>query len=556
MEPLGAGGMGVVYKAVYRKNGRVVALKLLTPALSANPKLVARFEREMSILEKLDHPNITRYYGGGRTAGQHFYAMKLMTGGTLDDLLKKRGPLPWEQVVKFAQQICDALDHAHTMGIIHRDLKPANLFLRHDRDTGDETLVLGDFGIARDTESTALTSSGMTVGTYAYMAPEQINGKKPVSARTDLYALGCVLFQMLTGRPPFLGDSPAELLVQHLQNEPPRLRELAPDCPVWLEGVVMRLLAKEPDDRPLDAPYVRMALDEVLSKVASGAGVSTQMVTGGPTTMTAMEMHPDLKKLLKHGRSRKKKKRDSSPFYERAWFLSSVLLLLLGLVVWSVWPDNEADLFAQARPLMDSEDPLVWREAVDRYLQPMLERYPDGENAVVAREFVEKVEVHRLQRRLINATRLNRDPESEAERQFMDAWRFEQFGDRISALDRYRGMIVLLKDRPDDRLFVALARLQIAGIEEAADGSQDRVGFVNGSLSRAEDLLAAGRRLDAEKIWNSIISLYSANQEFEPQTKYARARLRGETPEPLNFESSGDSAPSTGATSPKSSITE
>ena len=117
--------MGVVYRATYRKNGRVVALKVLTADVTANPIVVTRFEREMEILEKLDHTNITRYYGGGCVGGQYFYVMRLMKGGSIDRLLKKSGPLPWERVVEFGMQICDALDHAHEQGVIHRDLKPA-----------------------------------------------------------------------------------------------------------------------------------------------------------------------------------------------------------------------------------------------------------------------------------------------------------------------------------------------------------------------------------------------------------------------------------------------
>ena len=189
-EKIGVGGMGIVFRALYRKNDRIVAVKILTGPLSTNPKLVARFEREMEILQKLEHPNITKYYGGGKVDGHHFYAMKLMTGGNLHRLIKQKGQLPWEQVIEFGCQICDALDHAHSHGIIHRDLKPGNLFLRRDKTTNAEKVVLGDFGIARDQDATALTATGMTVGTYAYMSPEQITGKKEISSKPDLYSLG------------------------------------------------------------------------------------------------------------------------------------------------------------------------------------------------------------------------------------------------------------------------------------------------------------------------------------------------------------------------------
>lgn len=541
-EKLGSGGMGIVYRAAYRKNGRVVALKVLTPELSANPKLVARFEREMKILEKLDHPNITRYYGGGKSNGQHFYAMRLMGGGTLAELLKRRGALPWEQVIEYGRQICDALDHAHEHGVIHRDLKPANLFLRMDRKTGQEKLVLGDFGIARDMEASGLTATGMTVGTYAYMAPEQINGKHAITGRTDLYALGCVLFEMLTGQPPFEGNSAGDLMVQHLQKEPPSVRHLAVDCPIWLESVISQLLEKQPADRPHDAASVMMALDEVVTRVSDQASVATQISSGGPGTATMAEVHPELKKLLKGGsRKKKKKRRRKGPFWETGWFLSSCLAALIAAVTIAVWPASEAELFAQAQPLMESDDIVQWRDAVKLYLQPMLERYPEGQHADQARSFIDKVEVSRLKRRLINSAKLNIEPESEPERLFMEAWRYEQFGDRITALDQYRSMIVLLKTKeneqaqPADRHFIQLAQTQIADIEATVDTSADRITFVNSSLSKADEFLTSGRLVEAQKIWNSIIALYATNQEFTPQLEYARARLRGDTPPELTL---------------------
>lgn len=547
---LGSGGMGIVYKAAYRKNGRIVALKVLTPELSANPKLVARFEREMTILEKLDHPNITRYYGGGASKGQHFYAMRLMGGGTLSELLKRRGPLPWEQVIEYGRQICDALDHAHEHGVIHRDLKPANLFLRMERKTGVEKIVLGDFGIAREMDATGLTATGMTVGTYAYMAPEQIDGKHGITGKTDLYALGCVLFEMLTGQTPFEGNTAGDLMVKHLQEEPPPVRQLAVECPLWLEKVIAQLLAKQPVDRPHDAAATGMELENVVMRVSDQASVATEMTYGGPGTATMREVHPELKKLLRSGK-KKKKRRRKGPFWETSWFLSACLAALIGAVAFAVWPASEDELFAQAQPLMESDDIVSHSDAVKLYLEPMLGRFPDGKYANQARSFIDQVAVSRLKRRLINSARLNMDPESEPERLFMEAWRFEQFGDRITALDQYRSMVVLLKskekspDNPDtdasgNRYYIQLAQSQIADIEATVDTSADRISFVNSSLLRADEYLTSGRLVEARKIWNSIIALYSSNQEFTPQLEYARARLRGDSPPKLTLESQPD----------------
>jgi serine/threonine protein kinase len=260
-EPLGVGTVGTIYRAYDRVNDREVALKLLLPAVSNDELVKARFGREMMILEKLSHPNIVQCYGGGRVEDQLFYAMELVEGGTLKEVLQQTGALSWREAATCGVQICDALQHAHNNGIIHRDLKPANLFLAANGD-----LKLGDFGIARDTKEADITSSGLTVGTYAYMSPEQIVGDRGISGQTDLYALGCLLFEMLTGRPPFEGENFAQLFEQHLRAQPPRVRSLAPDCPAELDNLVAELLDKSPDARPFNARTVEKMLKRLLNR--------------------------------------------------------------------------------------------------------------------------------------------------------------------------------------------------------------------------------------------------------------------------------------------------
>ncbi|MBM81822.1 MAG: serine/threonine protein kinase [Planctomycetaceae bacterium] len=522
-DQLGSGGMGTVYRAVYRKNGRQVALKLLIPGLEINDKAVKRFEREMVILEKLRHPNIVKYYGGGVHHGQYFYAMKLTTGGTLDDVLQERGQIPWQQVIEYGVQICDALEHAHDHGVIHRDLKPANLFLGKN-----DSIVLGDFGIARDSSETALTAAGSTVGTYAYMAPEQITGKQPVSAKTDLYALGCVLFEMLTGQTPYQAATMAELLYQHLEEEPPRVASLALDCPVWLEEIIMLLLEKEPKDRPHDAPFVRMKLEEVELRVAEQTSLTGHVATGGRSALTAQEIHPDLKKIL-----RKKKKRKRGPIFERAWFLSSCLVAIIAFVAWSVWPVGEDELFREAQQLMASDDPVDWEDAKLRFLEPLMERFPEGQHANEAKEYLAQIEMHRLERQIMRNIRLGKEPASEAERLFVEAWNFEQFGDRVSAAENYASMAELLKDRESDQAYVSLARRQLGQIEASGTDADDRLELVNSSMLKAQDLYDNGEVKEARKIWRSITTLYSNNSEFAPQVQHAEARLDNEQ---LRFE--------------------
>jgi serine/threonine protein kinase len=214
--------------------------------------VVDRFQREIVIMERLSHPHIVRHYGGGMMDGQYFYAMELLANGSLADLIQKRGPLPWPLAALYAAQIASALQHAHNHGIIHRDLKPTNLFFGDDG-----RVVLGDFGIARDIHDADGTDPGRTVGTYAYMSPEQICADGEITGKSDLYSLGCVAYEMLAGRPPFAGSNFAQVWDQHLHGTPKRFHERGIECPEWLEQLVMQLLEKDPQSRPFNARAVQ-----------------------------------------------------------------------------------------------------------------------------------------------------------------------------------------------------------------------------------------------------------------------------------------------------------
>lgn len=266
---LGVGTVGTIYLATEKESGRQVALKKLHPKVSQNTLIRERFKREMTILERLRHPGIIAYLGGGRDDEDQglFYAMEVISGGTVADLLAFGGPLPWTAVVEITRQVCSALQCAHNIGIVHRDLKPSNLFL-----TRDGEVKLADFGIARDLRAGDLTAAGITVGTHAYMAPEQIRGDQSVSGKADLYALGCTMFEMLTNRKVFLGEDFTKLLDQHLKAKPPAVRNFV-DCPESIEKVIFKLLAKSADDRPFNARQVQAMMMEAARAYSSDGEV-------------------------------------------------------------------------------------------------------------------------------------------------------------------------------------------------------------------------------------------------------------------------------------------
>ena len=285
-EVLGVGTVGTIYRATDRRTGQPVAIKKLHPAVSVDRLIRNRFRQEMLIMDRLQHPNIIRYFGGGEDQGLLYYVMELVEGGTVKELLQTDGPLQWQAVVEIGRQLCSALQFAHNHGVIHRDLKPSNLFL-----TTDGQVKLGDFGIARDMENSDITHSGMTVGTHAYMAPEQIRGDTDISGKADLYSLGCCLFELLTGQTPFVGENFAQLFEQHLRSDPPEVSQFLPDCPPELNEVIRQMLAKDPEQRPFNARQIQAVMlrldDSAESDAVEAEGATEQNTDVGSQHVAA-----------------------------------------------------------------------------------------------------------------------------------------------------------------------------------------------------------------------------------------------------------------------------
>jgi serine/threonine-protein kinase len=267
LRALGEGGMGAVYEAEQLGLGRHVALKVMHPHIASAPGFSERFQREAHVLARLHHPGSVEVYDYGLDTGFLFLAMELVSGETVDSLLRREGALPVPRVVGLAVQVLEVLEAAHALGIVHRDLKPANLFLE-SHPAGERVKVL-DFGLAAlgGELNVRLTQEGMAVGTPGFMSPEQMRGL-PLDGRSDLYSLGCVLYELLTGMPPFPVMASAEVAVAHLYKPIPSFREARPDLsfPERLEAVVMKALEKLPASRPADAAALRQELLSVLAE--------------------------------------------------------------------------------------------------------------------------------------------------------------------------------------------------------------------------------------------------------------------------------------------------
>ena len=260
IEEVGRGGFAAVYKAVDTTLNRTVALKCLAPHLLWDPTFVQRFQREAEVAANLDHPHVVTIYEVGQIEGVYFIAMQFLAGRTLSQTLEAEGPLPVSQVQTIIEQIASALDYAHARGLVHRDIKPSNIIVADD---GRATLT--DFGLVKAGEGTKLSTTGVVFGTPEYMSPEQAEGGKELDARSDIYSLGVVLFEMLAGRIPFVADTPLTVMYKHV-HEPPPLDELPSDLPQGVVAVVEKALAKEPADRFESVGQMVKALQRAVAK--------------------------------------------------------------------------------------------------------------------------------------------------------------------------------------------------------------------------------------------------------------------------------------------------
>lgn len=535
---LGAGAMGIVYRAVNEtKDNRPAAVKVILGDQGLKGKGFERFIREAKILEKFRHKNIVKYYARGKSSGTYYYAMEYIEGRTLDQVIKAEGALPWRRVVDLGIQICDALEYAHDHQVIHRDLKPSNLML-----APNDVVKLTDFGIAKPLDATEdLTATGRTLGTAAYMAPEQIKGTPEISHKTDLYALGAVLYQLLTGNIPFQADSAVALMTAHLTRTPPRPSEKVHEIPRALDDLVVKLMAKTPGERPMDA----LAVSEILRalKIKDEQKQTIPMVWPGtgievPTGSTlGIDQAPEGLRTVAGARRKKKKPAQGTerePFELPEWAgtagLVAALLVIVGVIAYAFWPPSAEYLFRKAEPLMASEKPEDWRVARDSYLEELESRYPDHPYKDQTEPFHDKLLLHNTERRadVIERNPIFGKPKEGAESLFAatvaEAAAATQRDDLPSVADAWARMIARLETskEKEDRGWFLLAKSREGAAKSLLQSKRQLV------LDKLEQIAAAEKADDRERARElrlQIVEQYSKTKGLEDLIKRAQENL-------------------------------
>ena len=341
---LGRGGMGSVYKARQLKLDRLAALKIMASELAADPDFVARFKREATAAASLSHPNVVQVYSAGESEGTHYIAMEFVDGETLKQHIERQGRLDPREAIAITVYVAEALQYGWNKAkLIHRDIKPDNIFLSN---TGE--VKVGDLGLAKIVggATTSLTQTGMMMGSPHYISPEQARGVSDIDFRTDIYSLGCTLYHMLTGRPPYEGPDPLTVITKHVNDPPPAIFKVWPTCPIPVALMVGRMLAKQRHERPASYEDLIDQLREVHGKLKPTAA-APPMVAGGqpkatptpsPTPAHAQPTpKPAVAKATTPRAATGARKNSRTIIYAAAGIATAVLIAGAGLFIWSPW---------------------------------------------------------------------------------------------------------------------------------------------------------------------------------------------------------------------------
>ena len=518
---LGAGGMGTVYLGRHVETDREAAVKVLPASMARETGFVARFTREIDAMRQLKSPHIVEVFENGVDDGTYFYAMEYVPGETVTDRLRREKRIPWREVVDIGVQICKALKSAHNSGIIHRDLKPSNLLLR-----GDGIVKLTDFGVAQVFAGGKLTVTGGMIGTAEYMSPEQAAGQR-ATKRSDIYSLGAVLYVMLTGRPPFVGETALAIAQKHRFNQFDSPRRLVPDVPHWLDEVVCQCLEKKPEDRVPDAYVLSLRLAEVPKKVdyargsetyefadATGAeGEDTQSSTVDRPAMPAEIGGTLMRDLMRAQVDTMTSRTPLQNLLDNTWVLLGLLaLVVIGGVAWhrskQITPD---ELFAHGVALMEQPRGAKWDAARDDVFAPLLKQDADAWGPKV-QPYLDRIAAYEAERELRGSDYRRASKERTEIEQLLLKGLDERDAGRLAVAEQtWTALAILLDGIPDQEKWLRVTQQLLTDLRAqrgAAEEAGESYALLKASLERAAQLQSEGDVAGAQAIWRSAVDLY------------------------------------------------
>ncbi len=510
---------GQVFRGIHLQQKKLAALRIFPIPMGMTPESRQAYASQLEQLKQLRHAGIVRCYGGGFDTRNAYLAYELIAGESLSSVLARRVQLPWETALDFSQQLAEALQYAHQMGWIHARLRPSKVIVSEQ-----SVLKIGDW---RRAAITSMIGDGPpSKSQLQFTAPEVLDGS-PADEKADLYSLGAIMFTMLTGHPPYDANSPAKLIEQ-IRSEPlPSVSAEVLDCPVWLNAIVDQLLAKDPKSRPFSSTALQLAFKEAQRRQAQGVG-TLQHVTAGFSPLQLKGDREEAERVLGI-KPKKNRKQQETSFFERPWVLIVALLAGVSTVVWFLLPLSEETLQRRAEALLPpaNQEWTGWNEARDSYLADLVQRFPEGKYTEWASEQIRWVNAREAKRRLERDERLGRKENwSQAQIQYAEACEYERFGDLASALDKFRAIVSLFRNRPEDRPIVDLSQEAFMRIRKNGLGPNALQQFLTQKMAEAATAYDRARITEAKLKWESIVELYAGNQEVAPIVAEAEERLK------------------------------
>lgn len=535
---IGSGGMGNVYFGTHEETDEPAAVKVLPASMAREEGFVHRFSREIDALRKVSSPNIVQIFLDGQTDdGSYFFSMEFVDGETLTSMVTRRKRIPWSEVIDISCQICTALKAAHNAGIVHRDLKPSNLMIAKDG-----TVKLADFGVAHVFASTRLTRTGGIVGTAEYMSPEQAGGKRATKL-SDLYSLGAVMYVMLTGRPPFTGQTAADILQKHQFSQFDRPGHYVPDLPRRLEQFVCQLLEKRPEKRFPDAFVVLRQLSNIRGRIefeqenrqqtavpqesdsnatsgfaadrTSGQRADSVEMSRGPATIVRDAIRADLLS--------EKHKSPVGRFFDNTFVLIALLILVVvtGIYLSRQTEPSAEERLAEAAEIISGSPGRDWIRARDELLLPLSEGEELPQKAAEIRSLIRRVDHYEFSDGLQSSAHTDGTAETEIQRLIADAFARYANGAVVESIEQLQAIRDLLT--ADDEFLRDFLNETIKSWNEDQRVT-GRKALLKQIIARAE-AASDGKSEEAINQLRATISLYGDDVSVAAEVDHCRALL-------------------------------